>query len=101
MKNLFGFIAYKLAKKKDEILEALTFVGHGVFMFVPSVVLLCAPLLLDASLLICLACAVLALVWFAVTTVVLWHGSEIVEKVRGFFVEYRAWKNKQEKVKEP
>jgi hypothetical protein len=96
MKNLFGFIAYKLAKKKDEILEKLSIVGFIAFMFVPYIVLMISPILFGLTLFWTLVCTVLAFVWIGSVLVAFLYGSDIVDKIKGFFTEYRYWRKRQE-----
>jgi len=96
MKNLFGFIAYKLAKKKAEILERLTIAGFVAFLFGPYIVLMVSPIIFGLTLVWTLVCDVLAFVWFGSVLAAFLYGSDIVDRIKGFFTEYKSWKSRQE-----
>ena len=96
MRNFVGFIRYKIAKKKDEILEKLAIAGFIAFMFVPYIVLMLSPIIFRLTLFWILVFDVLAFVWFGSVFAAYFYGSEIIDKIKGFFTEYKYWKNKQE-----
>jgi hypothetical protein len=95
MKNLFGFIAYKIAKKKTQILQALKSTGLVAVIAGPGFGLVLLATFFTNDINTIIMCIMLGCAWMIGAVAVYICGPEIKDKIESFLTEYKHWKNKQ------
>lgn len=87
MKNILGFIKYKIIKKKNDILEALQVIGVCSIAVIPAFLLL----FISTETIYFLG----GLIWIFGVMCFAMFAESILEIINDFKYEYNEWKEKQ------